>query len=173
MLGSLMEKGTGRLELARLHAEHGRVLYAIAHRVLLDASEAEDAVQEAFLRACRSPRLLFFRPNFPWLYRITLNVCVEFLRSRRRRPVSTAQLEELAASQRHRPDEVIDARRGLEALCDSADGRDLEILLSHFVLGCDQGEIANQLGISRRAVVKRLTKLRGGTALAERTTFNG
>jgi RNA polymerase sigma factor (sigma-70 family) len=173
MLGPLMEKVPRRLELARLHSEHGRVLYAIAHRMLLDASEAEDAVQEAFLRACRSPRLLFFSPNFPWLYRITLNVCLEFLRSRRRRPVTSSQLEELASSHRHRTDDVIDARRDLEALCESADGRDLEILVSHFVLGCDQTEIANQLGISRRAVVKRLTKLRGGTALTERTTLNG
>lgn len=173
MLGPLMENVPRRLELARLHSEHGRVLYAIAHRVLLDSSEAEDAVQEAFLRACQSPRLLFFAPNFPWLYRITLNVCLEFLRSRRRRPVTSSQLEELASSHRHRPDDVIDARRDLEALCDSADGRDLEILVSHFVLGCDQTEIANQLGISRRAVVKRLTKLRGGTALTERRTRNG
>jgi CRP-like cAMP-binding protein len=124
-------------------------------------------------RRAWASRLLFFAPTYSWLYRTTLNVYLEFLRARHRRSVTSSQLEELTSSRYHRPDDVIVARRGQEALCQSADGRDLEILVSHFVLGCDQTEIANQLGISRRAVVKRLTKLRGGTALTERTTLNG
>jgi len=36
----------------------------------------------------------------------------------------------------------------------------MEILVAHYIDGVDQGRIARSLGISRRAVVKRLTALR-------------
>lgn len=58
-------------ELVRRHADH---LYVVVLPFCVDASEAEDVVQEAFLRAWRSigrfeGRSLFFT----WLYRIGIN----------------------------------------------------------------------------------------------------
>ena len=55
----------------------------------------------------------------------------------------------------------IHARRALEELLETLDERGQEILVAHYIAGMDQGQIAVALGISRRAVVKRLTKLRG------------
>ena len=59
-------------------------LYRFAYRLLQDRSEAEDAVQETFLRAYRA--LSTYRPDgyfSSWIYRITLNECRRRLRGRR------------------------------------------------------------------------------------------
>src|SRR5215212_651076 len=62
--------------LEQLVSMHQRSLYAVCRGVLGSAEDAEDAVQETFLRAFRS--LESFRGNAAfrtWLFRIALNVC--------------------------------------------------------------------------------------------------
>src|SRR5205823_3976521 len=59
-------------------------LFRFALRVLRDRSEAEDAVQETFVRAFRA--LPAYRPDgffSSWLYRIALNECRRRMRGRR------------------------------------------------------------------------------------------
>ena len=62
-------------------------LRAAAQRILRDAEEAEDAVQDGILSAL-SARRGFRGDALPssWLYRITVNGALMRLRSRRRRP---------------------------------------------------------------------------------------
>jgi RNA polymerase sigma-70 factor (ECF subfamily) len=65
-------------------APHERPLFALCHGILGHADDAEDAVQETFLRALRA--LPGFRGDAgfrTWLYRIAVNVCLEWKRSRR------------------------------------------------------------------------------------------
>ncbi|MDQ4092587.1 MAG: sigma-70 family RNA polymerase sigma factor, partial [Actinomycetota bacterium] len=71
---------------------HQRQLYRLAVRLLGNRSDAEDALQEAFVAAWR--RLGGFRGDAAfssWMYRIVTNRCFKLLRARR--PVIT--LEEL------------------------------------------------------------------------------
>jgi RNA polymerase sigma-70 factor (ECF subfamily) len=64
---------------------HHRRLYACAIQMLADRGEAEDAVQEAFLRAWRAIGRFDGRSELStWLYRICINVCLNTLRRRRR-----------------------------------------------------------------------------------------
>ena len=59
-------------------------LYRLAYRMLGNAEEAQDATQEAFLRAYRALSSFRMDASFsPWMYRITTNVCLDMLRSRR------------------------------------------------------------------------------------------
>ena len=62
-------------------------VYNLALRTVGNEEDAADTTQEAFLRAYRS--LGSFRGDSKfsvWLYRLTTNICIDFLRSRGRRP---------------------------------------------------------------------------------------
>ena len=117
------EAGFG--ELVR---RHRRELHLHCYRMTGSFDEAEDLVQETFLRAWRKRDSFEGGPGFrAWLYRIATNACLDALRSSRRRP-STVQsfaevpwlqpypdrlLDELAPSDTQ-PDAVVVARETIE-----------------------------------------------------------
>ncbi|WP_426564343.1 RNA polymerase sigma factor [Angustibacter sp. McL0619] len=69
-------------------AAYGRLLRSRARRVVVDADLAQDAVQEAFLRAWRA--CASFDPAagslLSWLSTITRNVAIDMVKARTRRP---------------------------------------------------------------------------------------
>jgi RNA polymerase sigma-70 factor (ECF subfamily) len=65
-----------------------RPIYALAYRTLGRDEEARDVVQDAFLRAYRGLKGFKGEAKFSsWLYRITLNLCRDWMRKERRAPV--------------------------------------------------------------------------------------
>jgi RNA polymerase sigma-70 factor (ECF subfamily) len=74
-----------RAALEQLLALHERPLFVLCHGILGHVDDAEDAVQETFLRALRA--LSSFRGSASfrtWLFRIAVNVCLNWKRDRRR-----------------------------------------------------------------------------------------
>ena len=68
-----------------------RPIYALAYRTLGREEEARDVVQEAFMRAYRGLKAFKGEAKFSsWLYRITLNLCRDWMRRERRNPVMLA-----------------------------------------------------------------------------------
>jgi RNA polymerase sigma-70 factor, ECF subfamily len=68
-----------------------RPIYALAYRVIGREEEARDVAQETFLRAFRAIKGFKGQAKFSsWLYRITLNLCRDWIRKERRAPVSQA-----------------------------------------------------------------------------------
>jgi len=66
-----------------------RPIYALAYRTLGREEEARDVTQEAFLRAFRGLRSFRGDAKFSsWLYRITLNLCRDWIRRERRTPIA-------------------------------------------------------------------------------------
>jgi RNA polymerase sigma-70 factor (ECF subfamily) len=79
-----------------------RPIYALAYRVIGREEDARDVCQETFLRAFRAIRGFRGQAKFSsWLYRITLNLCRDWMRRERRAPIAQApegvDLIELAA----------------------------------------------------------------------------
>src|SRR3954463_6706618 len=66
-----------------------RPIYALAYRVIGREEEARDVCQEAFMRAFRALPGFKGEAKFSsWLYRITLNLCRDWIRRQRRAPMS-------------------------------------------------------------------------------------
>ena len=70
----------------RLVERHSRDVFRLAFRMTRNEHDAEDVVQEAFLRAYRSLERFEERAHFgSWIYRIAANCAYDSLRARERR----------------------------------------------------------------------------------------
>jgi RNA polymerase sigma-70 factor (ECF subfamily) len=87
---------------------HRRELHVYCYRMLASFDEAEDAVQETFLRAWRG-RASFDGSSLlrAWLYRIATNVCLDMRRSSSRRPAAMRSFAEVPWLQPY-PDALLD-----------------------------------------------------------------
>ena len=66
--------GAAFAEIVRTHQQ---AVYNVAYRLLGNSHDAEDAVQDAFIRAYQFfDKFDLDRPLAPWLKRITVNVCL-------------------------------------------------------------------------------------------------
>ena len=75
-----------------LSERHGRALFRLAFRMTGNEQDAEDVVQESFLRAYRQLGKFDERATFgTWLYRIAANCSLDLVRSKKRRSEHIAQ----------------------------------------------------------------------------------
>ena len=104
---------TGAVELDErafeaLAQRHRRELHVHCYRMLASFEEAEDAVQEVFLRAWRGRDTLDDDSMLrAWLYRIATNVCIDLIRSRSRRVADLRSFAEVPWLQPY-PDRLLD-----------------------------------------------------------------
>ena len=158
----------------RIVEAYSRPLWRAAFRILGDAAAAEDAVQEAFLRAWRALGRFDERGELStWLYRIAINAAIDLRRERRRRENFAGTLPEdfdgqvavrSSAADPHRHAfwrEMVD--RAQEAISNLPEAERTAILLRHFE-GCSIAEIARALGgeesAAKQAVFRAVHKLR-------------
>ena len=70
---------------------HSRSVFRLAYRMTLNEFDADDVVQETFLRAYRSLGRFDGRSEFgTWIYRIAVNCSLDLQRARRKRPELSA-----------------------------------------------------------------------------------
>lgn len=74
--------------------EHSRAVYRLAYRLTGNAHDAEEVVQETFFKVFRSLDGFDGRSRFDtWLYRVTSNAAMDYLRRRQRHADRRADLE--------------------------------------------------------------------------------
>lgn len=135
---------------ALIRANENR-LYRAALAILGNAAEAEDAVQDAFLKYLEHPpRLDRAASAAPWLMRVTVNLCRDRLRAASRRNVPIP--EDLPAPA---PEE----RDGLEELL-SLPAEDRALIHLYYYEGFSTAEIAAAMGMREGTVRSRLSRAR-------------
>ena len=158
-----------------------RPIYALAYRVIGREDEARDVCQEAFLRAFRALPGFKGQAKFSsWLYRITLNLCRDWIRRQRRAPVSQMpeDVDILEAAAAREPSESIEdlvARRELSAVVEKAmallpEEQRTAIILKEYH-GMTFQEIADLQGCPLSTVKTRLYQ--GLTVLRRQLERNG
>lgn len=147
-------------------------LYRLARGVVRDAAEAEDVVQEAYLRAFS--HLDGFRGGSSlstWLSRIALNEALGRLRRKRRAegaglvPVETAEAEiiQFPLNPGGDPERTMAQRqilRMVEQATDSLPEAFRTVFMARVIEGMDVGETADLLGIKPQTVKTRLHRAR-------------
>lgn len=63
---------------------HERFLWGVCYRMTGNAADADDLVQETFVRAMKSPPARTAEPWRPWLVRVAMNLSRDLLRRRKR-----------------------------------------------------------------------------------------
>ena len=171
-------------EFATLTERHRHELHVHCYRMLGNFQEAEDHVQETFLRAWRSRRSFQGRLFRAWLYKIATNTCLDTLNRSQRRgrrdvcrgPVAAADprraarpggAERGAAGRRRRRPR--DDRADLHRLIQSLPARQRAALILRDVLGWSAAETAGVLETSVAAANSALQRARAtiGDALPE------
>ena len=130
-------------------------------------------MQEVFLRAYRALGTFRGESKFSvWLYRLTTNVCIDFLRSRRRHPTVSLTASEdddeqpqfdLPADERTSPEQQLTrsemrraVARGLDSLPDDA----RKILILRELNGLSYAEIAEEVQRSTKSVDNAVQRIR-------------
>ena len=140
----------------QVYAQYGPALYRFCLLQLKNAADAEDALQEVFLkRLYRAP--VFDSPEHEkrWLYRVALNQCRDELRRKRRTEVPLEEAALLAA--------LPEKERELVAQVAALPEKLRTVIHLHYYEGYTVEELAALLGVSAGAVKMRL--LRGREAL--------
>ena len=152
--------------------EYEKNVYNIALRMTGNSEDAADMTQEAFIKAYNSLQAFRGDSKFSvWLYRIVSNVCLDFLRSKNRRPTVSLSVEDDdgedtqldVADESQSPELLLDrkltresVRRGLDSL--PPDYR--QILLLREIQGLSYDEIAQALGLEVGTVKSRIFRAR-------------
>lgn len=137
----------------------GPALVRKAERILGNRDDALDIVHGLFVDAVGGR----VRPlELPYLYRAVTNRCLNHLRDagNRERILSAKSDAPFAAGARTPLGDHLVGVDLITRLMKVIDRRSQEILVYHFVDDMTQDEIASLIGVSRRAVVKRLGKIR-------------
>ncbi|MEA2674396.1 MAG: hypothetical protein QOI92_1588 [Chloroflexota bacterium] len=158
-----------------LTAPYRSALLAHCYRMLGSIDDAEDAVQEALVRAWRSRATFTESVSFrAWLYRIATNVCLDAIERRKRTIGSTGRMEvqpvpeDLIDEPSAGPEARYDARESISLAFLTAlqvlSPRQRGVLLLRDVLGWRANEVADLLGLSVPAANSALHRARQALA---------
>jgi RNA polymerase sigma-70 factor, ECF subfamily len=152
--------------ITALVAEYSAALYRVAYSVMRNSAEAEDAVQEAFLRVLKHrDKLSEIRDLRVWLVRITWNVVLDKKRRSKTRPENEDVADfarVLPSTDRRADDELISSQehKRILALIDRLPAKERQALLLSAVEELSTVQIAAVLGTTESSVRSRIFRAR-------------
>src|SRR5579859_4226438 len=137
----------------RLYSLYGNRMKSVARNLLGSASDAEDAVQETFLKVQRSIGTFRAQSSFvTWTFRILINTCYDAGRSRmRKKEVTGDGTDESPMPERRAPGAHPSLKLALERAMEKLSDHQRQIFLLYEVEGFRHAEIAGMLEITETA----------------------
>ncbi len=144
--------------------EHLPRLYRAARAWTRSREEAEDLVQETYVRVLARPRLLREDDEVGYLLRALRNTLISQRRTEGRRPVTTELEDELTAGRgSDDPAETVETREVYAAIAGLAD-EFREALVAVDIVGLSYQEAARALGVPEGTLTSRLFRARDRVA---------
>jgi RNA polymerase sigma-70 factor (ECF subfamily) len=137
----------------RLYAMHGARMKNVARNVLGNPIDAEDAVQDTFLKVQRSIASFRGQSSFvTWTYRILINTCYDTRRSRlRKKEVANDDSGETPRPEPRAPGAHPTLRMALERALEKLTRHQRDVFLLYEVEGFRHAEIAGMLEMTETA----------------------
>jgi RNA polymerase sigma-70 factor (ECF subfamily) len=137
----------------RLYTLHGKRMKSVARNLLGTTTDAEDAVQETFLKIQRSIGTFRGQSSFvTWSFRVLINTCYDARRSRlRKKEVSNEGTEESPMAEPSAPGSHPSLKLALERALAKLTDHQREVFILYEVDGFRHAEIAGILEISETA----------------------
>lgn len=162
-------------EFEDLLETHYRHVYALIYRMVRNESDSADLTQETFVRIYRAlPRLRATGASAAWVRRIATNLCVDFIRRRRARPVPISldnsavaenllSAESLHASDEQSPTGHVLAQERVSRLHAAVDALPEDyrtVVVLHHIEDIPVNDIADALRVPPGTVKSRLSRAR-------------
>jgi RNA polymerase sigma-70 factor, ECF subfamily len=147
-------------DIGFLYSEYGKFVYNIALRMLYNRTDAEDVMQEVFIKL--QEKAGSFKGNSSiktFMYRITANQCIDLIRKQR----SLAKRAE-ASAEVYRPASQENSML-LDSLLQTLSEKHRAVVLLYEIAGCSQKEISAAMNMSTgtiKSILSRsITKMAG------------
>ena len=132
-----------------LYVRYSDNVYSYVRSIVRDEHDAEDITQQVFAKLMTvveryEPRGV---PFVAWLLRLSHNVAIDHLRSRRALPA-----EEVFGADERADDAASERRRSLQDALAALPGEQRSVVLLRHVLGLTPGEIADRLGRTESSI---------------------
>ena len=159
-------------EFRELYQRHARMVYNLSLNYLQGREDAQEATQDVFVKV--HERLAGFKGDASvttWIYRITINTCLDRLKARKRKKrsllgwlsLSDEQVERSAVVPFDHPGVMMEDREALErvfVVINELPEKQKTALLLKSMEDLSQNEIADVMGLSPKAVESLLSRAR-------------
>jgi RNA polymerase sigma-70 factor (ECF subfamily) len=145
--------------VASAYEQYGHLVLRRCRYILRDQHQAEDALQEVFVRVLRyGESLAHAEKPVRWLYRVAERVCFDMMRRKRPKTVSGI-LEFQPAPAAGNPAAAASDREVLLKFLDRFDKKTRRLILLYHLDGLTQDRIAAETGWSRQTVNRKLAAI--------------
>lgn len=150
------------LDINDIYRQYSRFVFNVALRMLNNRTEAEDVVQEVFIKLQKSLSSFKGESNIKtYMYRMTINQSIDLIRKHRSQASRIEKSWTGDGKTNNNEDLVL-----LDSLLEKLSEKQRAMILLYEIAGCSQREIAESMGISTGTVksgisraIKKMAKL--------------
>jgi len=151
------------LDVANLYQRYGPMVLRRCRQLLIEEEQAVDAMQDVFVRVLENQRRLEDKGLSSLLYTMATNVCLNLIRSKKRKPSQSLDDEQGLIdkiAQLDEPEDAYIAKRMLDSIFRRHPESTRTIATLHLHDGLTLEETAKVVGLSVSGVRKRLRSLK-------------